>query len=521
MKPEKEDQIFEPDMTGVSDEESYKSDRSAVKVVYSLKSPIYVKMLQVIEESSNIRLSKLWKEVKEWKSSWKKITFFQALVFGLSASLFDCGTDFYFAWTVPDDCQHIAHRLHSWSPLTPCGNYHFKGVEATTYTAIALPVILLGISGIQRLLNHIAPKFFPGQTHWCIGGTASVISRAFEVLFCLILLLAAGWNYMLTNKFPKLGYIHGISIRVLACLSATFIIGVKIFGLFSHGPETSRLILRVTEMETKYEACLQLLMVAITSLTSSRATFATFLSGLSSLAIIGKVGVENLMEKHKEQVSECSLWGKIVLAAIVLPLFLLTTFFKVGTLALINHSARTIVAILGSATAGAALLILKTFYSKNDQALTSINQGIIAEFYTLHLWPKGKLDRTVGVGMATFFFLLFSSSLAWHVANPEELSKIYVPVNESDPSIQAWRSETTDRLQTISASFLGLGFITFILVICFILFQEKLVATILSNFPRKLSSDDTMADHGAESGKKKYTKDQKAEYHEEVLNLKN
>ena len=66
MKPEKEDQIFEPDMTGVSDEESYKSDRSAVEVVYSLKSPIYVKMLQVIEESSNIRLSKLWKEVKEW-----------------------------------------------------------------------------------------------------------------------------------------------------------------------------------------------------------------------------------------------------------------------------------------------------------------------------------------------------------------------------------------------------------------------------------------------------------------------
>ena len=464
----------------------------------------------------------MWRELKDWKSNWKKSTFFQALVFGLAASFFDCGTDFYFAWTVPGECSHEGTELDFRVYVsTPCGTIPFNTAEAWTYTAIALPGILFGIAGIQRLLRDIVSKCYPGQIHWCIKGTANVISIALEALFCVLLILAATWNREWTNKHPKLGFVHSITVKVFAYLSATFIIGVKFLGLFSHGPETSRLILRVTVMETKYEACLQLLLVANIFLSSTNATFATYLSGFSSFIVIGKVGVENLFEKHKEQVSECSLWGKIVLAAIVLPLFLLTTFFKVGTLALINHSARTIVAILGSATAGAALLILKTFYSKNDQALTSINQGIIAEFYTLHLWPKGKLDRTVGVGMATFFFLLFSSSLAWHVANPEELSKIYVPVNESDPSIQAWRSETTDRLQKISASFLGLGFITFILVICFILFQEKLVATILSNFPRKLSSDDTMADHGAESGKKKYTKDQKAEYHEEVLNLKN
>ena len=39
MTPDKEDPFFEPDMTGVSDGENYKSNRSAVKVVYSLKSP--------------------------------------------------------------------------------------------------------------------------------------------------------------------------------------------------------------------------------------------------------------------------------------------------------------------------------------------------------------------------------------------------------------------------------------------------------------------------------------------------
>ena len=39
MTPDKEDPFFEPDMTGVRDGENYKSDMSAVKVVYSLKSP--------------------------------------------------------------------------------------------------------------------------------------------------------------------------------------------------------------------------------------------------------------------------------------------------------------------------------------------------------------------------------------------------------------------------------------------------------------------------------------------------
>ena len=457
----------------------------------------------------------MWRELKDWKSNWKKSTFFQALVFGLAASFFDCGTDFYFAWTVPGECSHEGAELDFRIYVsTPCGTIPFNTVEAWTYTAIALPGILLGIAGIQHRLKDIVFKCYPGQIHWCIKGTANVISIAIEALFCVLLILAATWNRKLTNEHPKLGYVHSITVKVLAYLSATFIIGVKLLGLFSHGPETSRLILRVTAMETKYEACLQLLLVAniLLSSTMSMATFATYLSGLSSLIVISKVGVEKLFEKHKEQVSECSLWGKIALAATALPVFLLATFFKIGSLALISGDlVWTRVVFLGFAASSTTLLLLKMCRSKNDQVLTSINQGILAELLTLHLWPKGQLGNRVGVGMTTFIFLLYSFSVACHVANPEDLSKIFVSVNKSDPAFQAWMSERTARLQTTSACFLGLGVCTFILVIGFILLQDKLVTTTISKFPEQITLEDIGADLGTENEKKKKPKDQNAE----------
>ena len=463
----------------------------------------------------NIQPSKLWKELKDWRSNWKKSTFFQALVFGLAASLFDCGTDFYFAWTVPGDCSHEgAEQDFGTYVSTPCGTRNYKSVESLTYTAIALPGILLGISGIQLLLRHTVSKCYPGQIHWCIRGTANTISLALEALFGVMLILAAGWNGTWTEKLPMLGQLHGLAIKVTAYLSAAFIIGVKSLGLFSHGPETSRLILSVTDMETKYEACIQLFVVANITLSSLIGTFPVFLSGMSSLIIIGKVGVQNLFEKHKEQVSESSIWGKIVLAATAMPVFILVTFFKICSLAVMPNAA--IVFVPGFAASSATLLVLKMCLSKNNQVLTSINQGILAELLTLHLWPKGQLGRAVGVGMTTFIFLLYSYFLAWNVANPEELVRVYVPVNKSDPTFQAWRSEATDRLQTTQASFLGLGLGTFILVVCFILFQDKLVSTTLSKFPLHVTSKDIVDDFGTDNKKDDNMTDQTSENHEGI-----
>ena len=110
-----------------------------------------------------------------------------------------------------------------------------------------------------------------------------------------------------------------------------------------------------------------------------------FLSGLSSLVIIGKVGVENFLDKHKDQVSKCSPQGKIVLACTALPAFLLVTIFKIGSLAVMQPRARAIVVFVGHALSGLTLLVLKLCRSRKYQELTSINQSIIAEILTLHI----------------------------------------------------------------------------------------------------------------------------------------
>ena len=119
-----------------------------------------------------------------------------------------------------------------------------------------------------------------------------------------------------------------------------------------------------------------------------------FLSGLSSLVIIGKVSVENFLDKHKDQVSKCSPQGKIVLACTALPAFLLVTIFKIGSLAVMHPGA----VFVGHALSGLTLLVLKLCRFRKYQELTSINQSIIAEILTLQ-WrvfisgPKAEMVR--------------------------------------------------------------------------------------------------------------------------------
>ena len=73
----------------------------------------------------------LWREIKDNGPHWSTRSFFKALIFGVLFTLLDTGTDFSFAWNVPDEC-------HDWT-LTPdnftdfisdmCGTLHPKTAE--------------------------------------------------------------------------------------------------------------------------------------------------------------------------------------------------------------------------------------------------------------------------------------------------------------------------------------------------------------------------------------------------------
>ena len=94
-------------MVELSDDDKCKSEHAAVEVAQECFFIIHTTNINLIGDHRPQQHcpSKMWRELKDWKSNWKKSTFFQALVFGLAASFFDCGTDFYFAWTVPGDCS--------------------------------------------------------------------------------------------------------------------------------------------------------------------------------------------------------------------------------------------------------------------------------------------------------------------------------------------------------------------------------------------------------------------------------
>ena len=58
-------------------------------------------------------------------------------------------------------------------------------------------------------------------------------------------------------------------------------------------------------------------------------------------------------------------------------------------------------------------------------------------------------------------------------------------INRTEQDLdKEWASETGDRLQTASISLLLVGSVSFVLVICLVLFEDKWVAKIVSKFPK-------------------------------------
>ena len=96
----------------------------------------------------------------------------------------------------------------------------------------------------------------------------------------------------------------------------------------------------------------------------------------------------------------------------------------------------------------------------------------------MHLWPRGRLAKEIGIAMTVFNFLLFSSFLAWVIASPETFS-ILRAEEQTHQFYKDWASEQARRLQTCSISCLLVGFPTSLLTICFLLFQDKFVKKVV------------------------------------------
>ena len=122
---------------------------------------------------------------------------------------------------------------------------------------------------------------------------ANVISLFIQISLTGGLYFAAVYNHIwdqesrILTKNPAVpqtvveGY--DFSIKAMAHISATFIVGVKVLGVFCHGPETGRLVSRATDAETKFEGAVQLTLVAQIFLVSGIWTPTSILSAATSI----------------------------------------------------------------------------------------------------------------------------------------------------------------------------------------------------------------------------------------------
>ena len=431
-------------------------------------------------------LQKLCKEVKEWRSHWRWSRFLNALVLGLAVSLFDSVTDFNFARSVPEDCRNTTNS--SVKPFdkvfvsSPCGLLYYKNVERLTYTYIAYPGFLLAFDGLRNLVWGLVTKCSGKEVDGIFGKLAHFLAIALEVSLVMGLLVAAQWSDHWENKMPEVAVGYDLVIQGMSYLSFVIVIGVKCLGVISHGPETQNLVHKATVNETIFESALQLSLVARIFFSSGYGTTASLLSAVSSFTSIGKVHVQTFLKRHKEELSKTSILGKIFVAASILPVFVLSDIFKLGSSTLNplwSNAIPTVVIVLGIGFPVLVFYIMGNLF--RDMDIPNIPRGILSQMLVFYLWPRNYHGKRIGIVMTLFIFLLYGISIAFVIANPEPQNTPWIE-DRNNTDYNTWMSETGERLWVATVSFQVVGVFAFFLTILIILFEDNLVAKVVSKF---------------------------------------
>ena len=341
------------------------------------------------------------------------------LVFGLSASLLDCGTDLNFAWSAEADCGGVAkcnvQRFDLDQLSTLCGMFGYKMVERTTYAIISFPGFFLAFSALRGLFAFLINRFWgkniPGRR---LVAWAKEKETKFEAAFQLVLVSSIYFSSGITTTAGG--------------LSAT----TSVFFISINGVET---FLQRHEKKLEDVPSLGKICVAVSVLPA-------FL-----LATVFKIGASAC----------CQAWDSenvvvIILIGLGIPNLLIFVLKMFGQL-------------------------------KDFGSITEVFQWILFDFLTLHLWPKGPTWKKIGLAMAFFTFLLFASPGLFLVANPEPTPSTRWTVEKSNNTEYLKRAlDTGHRLQVASYSLLMVGSIALALAIFIILFEDQWVANIVSKF---------------------------------------
>ena len=435
----------------------------------------------------------LWSELMGWRSHWKLTKFFEALVLGLAASLFDSVADLNFAWSVPVDCKNTTDSqpkpFHLDDVSSPCGVLYYKNVERLTFTYIAFPGYFLVFAGLRNLTRRFVSKCWGREVAGTYQKIGNFLSVALEVFLALGLLMAAWWSdvweHATAQNLPEIARFYDFTIKSMAYLSFTIIVALKCLGVLCHGPKSTQLVFEATKTETIFEAANQLMLVRRLAISSGRETEAGVLSALSSLVLIGKVGVQNFLARHHDKLSSTTLLGKICVAASVLPVFILFAVVKIGIASFISLWNESVIPVSISLGVGLPMLILCFMHNfVQELEVTDVNQSVLSEMLSLHLWAKNSHGTKISLAMIVFIFFLYEAPVPFALADPEPITQ-WTTTESKNMVYREWAQETGARVRIASISALVVGAVAFVAAICLILFEDKWVAGIVSAFPEQ------------------------------------
>ena len=146
---------------------------------------------------------------------------------------------------------------------------------------------------------------------------------------------------------------------------------------------------------------------------------------MTSLLVIGKLGIQDYLERHNRELTRASLIGKACLAISVALVFVLVAAFKIGCLSIVcalwigiplqngNYQQLTPIWLILLAVVPPAVIIYltKIFASETSLTAAAITQGVFAETVSLHFWQCEGLGKKLGIGMIIYNLILYSLSL--------------------------------------------------------------------------------------------------------------
>ena len=340
--------------------------------------------------------SKLLEDAKTPGKFFSGKDFAVAFFLGLAPSVWDMGSDYYFAERANEE---------------NCGDIPPKTVKGLTYAFISLPGLLLAFSFLQKQLLNI----------FTCGGE----SRGCRCLtYCLILIILGA----ILAGVSLLMLFSSTSFFYLSIPSTVFIVGVKVLGLFLHSSEMKKLAIRVSAVESQWEASLQLFLVAFVAAKGGQLTRASLWSILSSVAMIGKVGAESFLTFGQEsKLDNLSFARKIGLLALYSPAFTLTALFRISALAIIVAWGIYYAAIVHWPCAlflPFICLLTSQCIAKSDLSLGHCLQGVITELTTPSLWGNRGREGSykIQMSMAIYLLILNTVFLVWVLVDPTAVS---------------------------------------------------------------------------------------------------